>query len=150
MPTSLLIATTNPGKLKEMQALLVGLPVNLVLPFDMGIQLDVVENGQNYADNAALKAQAFNQASGMITLADDSGLEVDALNGQPGLYSARYAPVAHASDADRRAYLLQNLANKPQPWTARFVCTVAIAAPGKTMLFAEGVCRGQIIAQEAW
>ena len=145
MIPSLLIATTNPGKLKEMRELLAGLPVKLVLPRDLGINLDVEETGSTYAENAALKARAFCDSSGLMTLADDSGLEVDALDGQPGLHSARYLPIPGASDADRRVYLLKNLAGKPRPWTARFHCSVALAAPGRELQFAEGICAGEII-----
>jgi XTP/dITP diphosphohydrolase len=148
MKPSLLIATSNPGKLKEMQALLIGLDVTLVLPSDLGIQMDVVEDGMTYAENAGLKARAFCAASHLITLADDSGLEVDVLNGQPGLHSARYSPISGATDADRRHYLLHNLAGKPHPWTARFHCTVAVAAPGGNIQFAEGICPGEIIENE--
>jgi len=80
----LLIASTNRGKLREMRAVLTGLPVDLVLPADLGLSLDVAETGQTYAENAALKARAYSQASGLLTLADDSGLEVEALGGAPG------------------------------------------------------------------
>jgi XTP/dITP diphosphohydrolase len=146
--TSLLIATSNPGKLKEMQALLAGLAVSLVLPRDLGIRLEVEENGLTYAENAALKARAYGAASGLITLADDSGLEVDALHGQPGLHSARYAPNPGATDADRRAFLLKNLNGQPHPWTAHFHCTVAVLVPGMDIHFAEGICPGEIIAEE--
>ena len=148
MTPSLLIATTNPGKLKEMQELLGSLTVNLILPRDLDIQLEVEETGLTYAENAALKARAFCAASGLITLADDSGLEVDALDGQPGLHSARYLPLPGASDADRRTYLLKNLAGKPRPWTARFHCSVALAAPGREILFTEGFCPGEVIDEE--
>jgi XTP/dITP diphosphohydrolase len=148
MDHSILIATTNPGKRKEMQALLQGLPVNLILPADINIHLDVVEDGSTYAENAAIKARAFGEASRMLTLADDSGLEVDALDGQPGIYSARYAPRPHANDADRRTYLLKNLAAKPRPWSAHFHCTVAIWVPGQPMQYTEGICPGEIIPEE--
>ena len=90
----------------------------------------MVEDGNTYAENATKKAIVFAQASGLISLADDSGLEVDALDGAPGLYSARYSPKPKATDRDRRLYLLQNLRGKPRPWTARFHATIAIAIPG--------------------
>lgn len=127
MNNILLLATNNPGKLVEIQDLLLGLPVQLVLPRQMGLALDVVEDGQTYAENAALKALAFSKASGLVALADDSGLEVDALEGRPGLYSARFSPLPGATDADRRVYLLEQLQGKPRPWQAHFHCTVAIA-----------------------
>jgi XTP/dITP diphosphohydrolase len=108
----------------------------------------VVENGKTYLENAALKAQAYVRVSGLLTLADDSGLEVAALGGQPGLRSARYAPWPNATDADRRRYLLQNLQGHPQPWAARFYCAVAIAAPGRELEFFDGQVSGEITAQE--
>ncbi|MDO9128586.1 MAG: non-canonical purine NTP pyrophosphatase, partial [Anaerolineales bacterium] len=85
----LLLATNNPGKVREIQALLNDLEVELFLPADIGLELHVVEDGQTYAENAARKALAFARASGMTALGDDSGLEVDALGGKPGLYSQR-------------------------------------------------------------
>src|SRR5690349_10439717 len=91
----LLIATNNAGKIKELQDLLQDTGIELVTPSQIGLDLDVIEDGSTYAENATKKAVAFAQASGLISLADDSGLEVDALNGAPGLYSARYgSPLA--------------------------------------------------------
>jgi XTP/dITP diphosphohydrolase len=145
---TLLLATQNKGKLVEIQAILASLPIKLILPSQMGLYLDVVEDGQTYAENAARKALAFTRASGLITLADDSGLEVDALGGMPGIHSARYSPLPHATDADRRAFLLQNLVGKPRPWTAHFHCTVAVARPDERVQYAEGDCPGEIIPQE--
>ncbi len=101
-----------------------------------------------YAENAARKAQAYSIASGIFTLGDDSGLEVDVLNGAPGIYSARYAPQVGATDADRRAYLLQQLSPYPSPWIARFNCTVALASPDGDVHFAHGICPGEIIPEE--
>ncbi|MEW6505234.1 MAG: RdgB/HAM1 family non-canonical purine NTP pyrophosphatase [Chloroflexota bacterium] len=149
----LLIATNNPGKLREIQALLSGLPLELITPAAAGLQLEVDESGATYAENAALKARAFAEASGLVSLADDSGLEVDALGGEPGIRSARYAPQPGASDADRRAYLLERLRGIPYPtgepgWRAHFHCTVAIATPGGQVDFAEGRCDGFIIGEE--
>ena len=145
---TLLIASTNPGKLREMQAILQSLPVNLVLPADLGIHLDVVEDGSTYLANAQKKALAYQQASGLLTLADDSGLEVDALDGAPGVISARFSPKPGATDADRRAYLLEKLSAYPQPWPAHFHCTVVIATPQGTQSHHAGNCYGQIIAEE--
>src|SRR6185369_1847629 len=88
----LLIATNNQGKVRELQQLLKELDVLLVTPADINLDLEVVEDGSTYEENAAKKAAAFAQASGLISLADDSGIEVDALDGAPGLYSARYSP----------------------------------------------------------
>ncbi len=106
------------------------------------------EDGATYSENAAKKAIAFAQASRLISLADDSGLEVDALDGAPGLHSARYHPKPGANDADRRAYLLENLAGKPRPWTAHFHATIAIAIPEQDVQVVEGNCYGEIIPEE--
>jgi len=144
----LLIATQNKGKRVEIQSLLEGSAIELVFPQDINLNLDVAETGDTYAENAALKAQAYARASGLFTLADDSGLEVDRLDGQPGLHSARFAPQPNATDADRRAYLLGKLAPHPRPWKALFRCVVALAAPESECQFVEGTCRGVIIPQE--
>ena len=144
----LLLATNNRGKVEELRALLHDLPVELVTPLDINLELDVLEDGSTYAENAGKKALAFAQASGLVSLADDSGLEVEALGGAPGLYSARYLSKPGATDADRRAYLLKNLGDKPRPWPARFRATVAIAVPGQRVQLAEGDCRGEIIPEE--
>ncbi len=144
----LLLASQNSGKLREMQFILQDLPIQIIAPADIGIHLEVEETGKNYAENAALKAKAYAKASGTLSLGDDSGLEVDALNGEPGLYSARYAPNPDATDADRRAFLLKNLRAIPRPWKARFCATIAIAHPDGEIYFTEGVCEGEIIPQE--
>ena len=148
----LLIATNNKGKVKEIQAILQGLEIELVLPIDIGVELDIVEDGQTYAENATKKALAFSQASGLPSLADDSGLEVDALGGQPGLHSNRFGlPLGgepRRTDSSRRAYLLGQLDGKPRPWAARFRATVAIASPGRSVELVEGVCPGEIIPEE--
>lgn len=148
MQTPLLIASSNPGKLREIQDILGNTPFQLLLPSHLGLTLDVVEDGQTYAENAARKAQAYAGASGLLTLADDSGLEVAALGGQPGLRSARYAPWPNANDGDRRRYLLQNLQGHPQPWLAVFRCAVAISVPGRALQFFEGQVHGTILAEE--
>ena len=157
----ILIASNNPGKLVEIQALLTpesGLrDVELVMPREQGLALDVVEDGHTYAENAALKAMAYYRAlpsaapgalQRPIILADDSGLEVDALGGEPGLHSARYLGRPGATDADRRAFLLQNLVGKPRPWRAHFHCTVALVSPRGELVFADGDCPGEIIPNE--
>lgn|SRR5574341_104236 len=159
----LLIATNNTGKIEELRALLDDLSVELVTPADLNLKLDVTENGKTYAESAQKKALAFARASELISLADDSGLEVEALAGAPGLYSARYSPPPSPfipprrdggrvrgghTDADRRAYLLQNLKDKPRPWRARFHATIAVATPDQQVRFAEGDCAGEIIPEE--
>ena len=144
----LLLATNNKGKLRELQSILADIPLTLIAPAQIGLVLEVKEDGDTYAENAAKKALAFARASGLTCLADDSGLEVDALNGAPGLYSARYSPKPGATDGDRRQFLLQNLVGKPRPWTARFRATVAVAGPEKSVEWAEGICQGQVIPEE--
>jgi XTP/dITP diphosphohydrolase len=144
----LLLATNNRGKVREIQALLGATGVELLLPADLGLELHIIEEGQTYAENAARKALAFARASGRIALGDDSGLEVDALDGKPGLHSNRFAPWPDATDADRRAYLLSRLQGRPRPWTARFHATVAVATPGGEVRYAVGACEGEIIPEE--
>ncbi len=146
--TRLLIATNNKGKAVEIRALLQDLPVQMLAPADIGLDLNVPEEGQSYTENAAVKAVAYARAARMIALADDSGLEVEALAGAPGLHSARYLAKPGATDAERRAYLLQNLRGKPSPWTARFRSAIAIAMPDGAVQTTEGTCEGEIISQE--
>jgi len=127
----LLIATNNQGKVKELHDLLKDTGIKFITPAEINLDLDVIEDGSTYTENAVKKATGFAKASGLISIADDSGLEVDALDGAPGLYSARYGSTdgKKLSDAGRRRYLLQNLQGKPRPWNARFHATIAIAIP---------------------
>jgi XTP/dITP diphosphohydrolase len=134
--------------MQEIRALLSNLPISLVSPEEIGLILAVVEDGKSYGENAEKKAMAYARASGLAALADDSGLEVDALGGDPGLHSARYISQPGATDADRRAFLLHNLQGKPQPWLARFRAAVAISLPNGDTGIAEGECRGRIIPEE--
>ena len=144
----LLIATNNQGKIAELKELLANSGIEFVTPVQINLQLEVEEDGSTYEENAGKKAAAFAQASGLISLADDSGLEVNALDGAPGLYSARYSPKPGANDADRRAFLLENLKDKPRPWKAHFHATIAIAKPSGEIEYAEGNCHGEIISEE--
>ncbi len=142
----LLIATTNNGKIREFRDLLAGCGWQLVTPRDVGLSLDVEETGNSYLENARLKAHAFCQASGLPALADDSGLEIDALGGAPGLYSARYAG-PDTTHGDKMKQVLAALAGLPDaPRTARFRAVVVVAFPDSRELTAEGVCEG-IIAE---
>ncbi len=142
--TRLLVATNNPGKQREYQQLLASLGLLLLAPQDLPQAPTVLESGTTYAENARLKALAFQRFSGLLTLADDSGLEVDVLNGEPGLYSARYAgPMA--GDVERYRLLLARLEGVPwEQRTARFRCVVALAVPGGEAHTAEGACEGFI------
>lgn len=144
----ILIATTNKGKRKEFISLLAPLSLPLVFPDDLGINIEVAETGTTYAENAILKAQALCAASGLVTLADDTGLEVAALGGRPGLHSARYAKGTASNDADRRAHLLNELAHYSRPWLARFMCVAALASPDGEIATFEGNVSGEIIPEE--
>lgn len=150
MSKQLLIATNNAGKVAELRELLRDLPIELVTPGEIGLKLEVKEDGRTYRENAVKKALAFAHASGLTALADDSGLEVEALGGAPGLYSARYSPKPGAGDADRRAFLLENLraAKAPRPWKAQFHAAIAVATPEGNVQTAEGTCPGVIIPEE--
>jgi XTP/dITP diphosphohydrolase len=140
----LLIATTNKGKIREFQALLDGLPFKLVTPADINLVLEVDENGGTYQANAEIKARAFCEASGLLTLADDSGLEVDALQGEPGIRSSRYAGPG-AVDDNKVDYLLTRLKDVPEDQrSARFRCVIAIAQPDGRISFCSGQCEGRI------
>lgn len=145
----ILIGTNNAHKVQEIRDMLPGFEV--MRPKDIGLDLDVDENGKTFEENAMIKARAFAEASGMVTLADDSGLEVDCLNGAPGIYSARYCPKPGADDKDRRDYLLENIrkCGAAHPWTARFVCEIAVVFPNEhKTLSAAGYCEGEIISEE--
>jgi XTP/dITP diphosphohydrolase len=142
---TLLLATNNPGKVAEFRRLLCGLPFEVVTPAQAGISLDVVETGSTYEANATLKAAAFAKAGNCLALADDSGLEVDALGGEPGVFSARFGGNG-LDDRGRYELLLRRLAGVPiEDRTARFRAVVAIAGPDLpgACLF-EGVVEGTI------
>lgn len=126
----LLIATHNPGKVREYRELLRALPLPLVSLSDVGITQEVAETGLTFAENAWLKARTYAALSGLLTLSDDSGLEVDALGGAPGIHSARYGGDSCRSDADRVNLLLSNLHGIPwKQRTARFRCVIALCHP---------------------
>ena len=148
MPPRLLVATNNPHKLTEYRDILAGLPVELVTLPDVGITADVPETGDTFEENAVQKAIAYARLSGLPVLADDSGLAVDALNGEPGIRSARWS--GRETPYPERHRLLQRLL-ADVPWeqrTARFICVIAIAAtPGGEVRTVEGVCEG-FIARE--
>ena len=145
--TKLLLATNNPGKIRELTSLLQGTPFVVATPESEGLSLEVEETGSTFEENAILKAEAFARASGLCAMADDSGLEVDALGGEPGVYSARYAG-PDATDEDLVRYLLGKLEDiEWKKRSARFRSVVALAHPdGEVQLF-EGSCEG-IVAFE--
>jgi len=138
MALTLVVATGNPGKLREMQSYLADLGWKLTLK---PAELDIEETGNTFIANACLKASQVAQATGKWAIADDSGLQVDALDGAPGVYSARYGK----TDAERIARVLRELGNQPNR-QAKFVCAVAIARPdGAIALQSEGLCHGEIL-----
>ena len=134
----LVIATGNAGKIGEYRELLANAGVELVA-FDT----EVDEAGETYSENARLKAEAALSKSGLPSLGDDSGLEVEALGGFPGLKSARLGP----TQKERTAELLRRLQGVPRPWKARFVCIIALAVAGRDTRFFEGECRGEVVPE---
>jgi XTP/dITP diphosphohydrolase len=134
----LVIASGNAGKLREYRELLADTGFELVA-FDS----EVDEVGETYVENASLKAETVCRRSELPALGDDSGVEVEALGGFPGLHSARLA----STQVERTAELLNRLEGKPRPWNARFVCVVALAAPSQPTQFFEGECRGEIVPE---
>ena len=131
----LVVATRNPGKVREYRQLLADWPVELISLDDAGVTGDVDETGDTFVANARLKASEYARLSNLPTISDDSGLEVHALGGDPGVYSARYGGDACRSDADRVALLLRNLEGVPRSQRlARFRCVTAIAAPGGVVI----------------
>ena len=142
MAEKFVLATHNPGKLKEMREILGGLGVEVVSPGDLGITVDVEETGATFAENAMLKAKAVCKAANLPAIADDSGLCVDALNGGPGVYSARYGG-GELDDRGRCMLLLSSMRGQPTR-AAHFACAIACAFPSGRTLTAEGRCDGTI------
>ena len=139
----LIAATRNFGKLREIRALL-GDRFDILSAAEAGYDEDVEETGETFADNALIKAKAILEATGCAAIADDSGLMVDALNGRPGVYSARFCGV-HGDDEANNDKLLEELKNVPAPRTARFVSAVALCRPGREPLVREGACEGEVL-----
>jgi XTP/dITP diphosphohydrolase len=140
----LILASRNAGKLKEFQSLLAGLPFVVTSLADYPSIPEIRETGTTFAENAAIKAEAVAQYTGELSLADDSGLEVDALHGSPGVYSARFAGEPGSDEANNHKLLDLLSAVSDGKRTARFRCVIAIAAPGVLTQLAEGCCEGVI------
>lgn len=142
MAEKFVLATHNPGKLKEMRSILSGIGLEVVSPEELGITVDVEETGTTFAENAMLKAKAICKAAGLPAIADDSGLCVDALNGGPGVYSARYGGEG-LDDRGRYLLLLENMRGQTTR-AAHFTCSIACAFPNGDTITAEGRCDGAI------
>ncbi len=145
----LLIATNNKGKVREIKEILKGLDMEVFSLADKGIDVDVIEDGTTFEENSMKKASEIFKIANCITVADDSGLEVDALDGAPGVYSARYAGEG-ATDEEKYTKLLNELKDVPdEKRTARFVSVVAVILPDGTKTTLRGECEGFIIREPA-
>lgn len=143
MKDKVIFATGNEGKMKEIRMLLGDVDVEVLSLKDAGISLDVEENGVSFGENALIKARACAFRTGMLALADDSGLEIDALNGEPGIYSARYMGEDTSYHIKNRS-LVERLSGVPEEErTARFVCAIAAVEPDGTERLTEGIMEGR-------
>ena len=142
----LVLASRNRGKLKELSAILSRFGIEAVLQSEVGFDEEVEENGTTFEENSLIKAKSVYEATGYAAIADDSGLMVDALNGEPGVYSARYGGEACKTDADRNAHLLENLKDVPDEHRgAKFVSVISCIMDDGTVLCARGECPGVIL-----
>lgn len=142
------MATQNQGKIREMRKILTGIPAEILSLKNFPSVQQAEETGNSFEENAALKAVSIAKQTGLLAIADDSGLEVDALNGQPGIYSSRFAG-PDATDEDRNQKLLQLLEDIPeQRRTARYRAVIAIATPEGEVSYTEGRCEGRILREE--
>jgi XTP/dITP diphosphohydrolase len=149
LPRTLVIATKNRKKFEEMAAILAGLPAEMKSLEAFGPLPPVPETGDTFEENARVKALGYARATGQWALADDSGLEVDALEGRPGVRSSRWGG-REGDDALNNQALLKALADKPRrSWTARYRCVMALATPERVLAVTEGVCEGRITDQPA-
>jgi XTP/dITP diphosphohydrolase len=145
----LVLATRNKGKIKEFRELFTPMGIEVLSLEQVPHTPEIVEDGTTFAENAIKKAEGIAQALGMPALADDSGLEVDALQGEPGVYSARYAGL-QATDEENNRKLIGKLESVPlEKRTARYVCVLALAIPGEETITAEGICEGLILSEPA-
>lgn len=145
MSKRVVLASKNAHKMQELQTILRQYGIELILQSELGLSVDVDETGSTFEENALLKAQAVMRAAGLPAIADDSGLVVDALGGEPGIYSARYGGAQNRSDSDRLHYLLRRLEDVPETErTAHFVCVITLVEPDGSVLSARGECAGQI------
>lgn len=146
----LLIATNNAHKIEEFKEIFADLPMEITFPRQEGVDLDPEETGETFAENAIIKATAFAQVTGLTTLADDSGLEVDALGGEPGVYSARYGDTPKDAHQQRYELVLEKMrAVSDDARTARFRCALAIVTPKMVIDVVDGVVEGRIAHKPA-
>ena len=144
-----ILASNNENKLREMQQILSPLGWEILRQKDVGLHLDPDENGETFEDNSRIKAEAVMQASGLPAIADDSGVSVDALNGAPGVHSARYGGAACKTDEDRNQFLLKNMEQVPDGSRgAKFVSVITMAYPDGKIVSARGELPGEILRQE--
>ena len=145
-PLTFVLASKNKKKLTEMQTILGEMGIRVLSQAQAGVDLEPEETGTTFEENAVIKARAVSEASGLPAIADDSGLMVDALDGAPGVYSARYGGEACKTDRERYELLLKNMALVPDGQrTARFVCVIAAVWPDGRRLCAHGACEGVIL-----
>ncbi len=147
MTPTLLLATNNPHKVEEFKSIFHPYDVILQTPADFGLASDVEESGNTYFENAMLKARAYWHMGENRVLADDSGLEVEALEGAPGIHSHRFLPDRNATSHDRCLYLLERLKDFPRPWRATFHCEVVLLTRQGSILTSHGICTGEIIPE---
>ena len=146
MEHKIVFATSNAGKMREIREILKDLGAEILSMKEAGVDIDIVEDGDTFAANALIKAKAVWEKTGGIVLADDSGLVIDALNGEPGVYSARYGGPDCISDSDRINYLLKKLENVPEgKRTAKFVSVITLVTPDGKEIVARGECPGHIL-----
>lgn len=144
-----ILASNNENKLREMQQILSPLGWEILRQKDVGLHLDPDENGETFEDNSRIKAEAVMQASGLPAIADDSGVSVDALNGAPGVHSARYGGDTCKTDEDRNQFLLKNMEQVPDGSRgAKFVSVITMAYPDGRLVSARGELAGEILRQE--
>lgn len=145
----ILFATSNQGKMKEVREILADLGVEVISMREAGVSAEIVEDGETFEENAVIKARTIMELTGEVTLADDSGLEIDALGGEPGVYSARYMG-EDTSYHIKNNNLIRRLSQVPrQQRTARFVCSIAAAFPDGEIITTDGVIEGLIGYEEA-
>lgn len=145
----IVLASNNQNKLREMKAILSPLGWEILSQSEAGVHVEPEENGVTFEENSYIKAQTVMEAAGLPAIADDSGIEVDALGGEPGVYSARYGGDACADDKARNRLLIQNMNAVPEgKRTGRFVSVITMVSPDKTVVSARGELEGEILRQE--